>query len=217
MIRIFLAPLFLLTLAACQTTSSSGNSTSTSHANSSGKFLTEIQPLEMSGKLSGDFSLEKSLWNGNFTRYSDEILADLEKAKSGFEEPGTAIGYLAFDKQLNIDRNRGVFREESPDPSISRNFNAKQKAIVGKIRERLSNVTPEEISIASSCLAKDEWTLLPEDHRAILNKMALGEDVVPAELERLKERTRIKRQESMRIKCMLEPYGLYDELMASLR
>ncbi len=214
--RIFFYLALFIGLSACQTT---GNS----HSNK--RFTTELDPVLISSGVTSSYLLEKSIREGHFQAYKESILATLEEKRSSFPSPGMAVAYLYNFNIISGERDSGEFARGFDGKSNGRFMSPKRKQIMKKIEDSVKNMSEEDsvknmseedIVIISNCFARDNWNLLSEKQRAVMDKMAMGVEITSVELKQLDKKIKVVRNESFRIKCVLEPYGLYEEVLTAL-
>lgn len=205
--RIFFYLALFIGLSACQTTRNS-------HSNK--QFTTELDPVLISSGVTSSYLLEKSIREGHFQAYKESILATLEEKRSSFPSPGMAVAYLYNFNIISGERDSGEFARGFDGKSNGRFMSPKRKQIMKKIEDSVKNMSEEDIVIISNCFARDNWNLLSEKQRAVMDKMAMGVEITSVELKQLDKKIKVVRNESFRIKCVLEPYGLYEEVLTAL-
>ena len=203
----FLIVTLALVISACQTTSHTKRQNGIT-------FTTELDLIEISSGLTSDSAIKKSLKAGSFKFYQKSIITILQEKNSDFKSPGVTIPYLYNLRTLRLAKDNGVFDNGIKGHTNGRVFFGKQKKIVNKIETNLKSMSQDDMQIISRCMAEDSWSLLKNKQQMVLNKMALGLEVDSSELSPLNKKIKVVRGESIRLKCLLEPYGLYDELLS---
>ncbi len=214
--RYLTAILLITSLAACQTSTPSKNTSVTTDLNATeptppttGKHVEEIDPLEVATELTYNLEIAHALASGTFTQFDSKTLEELKATFSKVDHPGMSLLYLKFLREMQDfkakERINSKYESLKKKPGMSH----QHMAFVTKVHGRIVSITLEEEEMASLCMTEYTWNYLPDNQRSTFDKMAIGIAISPKEIQDLKVTATGRSNEIMPVKCVLEPMELY--------